>query len=48
MSAYATDEDVNLTVDAPGVLLNDTDDDTDPLTAVLVTGPSHGTLDTQF
>ena len=29
---------------APGVLANDTDPDGDPLTAVLVTGPSHGTL----
>ena len=33
-----------LTVAAPGVLANDTDVDGDPLTAVLVTGPSHGTL----
>ena len=29
---------------APGVLGNDTDPDGDPLTAVLVTGPSHGSL----
>ena len=33
-----------LTVAAPGVLGNDADPDGDPLTAVLVTGPSHGTL----
>ena len=30
---------------APGVLANDTDPDGDTLTAVLVTGPSQGTLD---
>jgi hypothetical protein len=33
-----------LTVTAPGVLANDTDPDGDPLTAVLVSGPAHGTL----
>ena len=33
-----------LTVPAPGVLGNDSDPDGDPLTAVLVTGPSHGSL----
>src|SRR5204863_219821 len=32
------------TVGAPGVLSNDSDVDGDSLTAVLVTGPSHGTL----
>jgi VCBS repeat-containing protein len=31
-------------VAAPGVLGNDTDPDADPLTAVLVSGPGHGTL----
>jgi hypothetical protein len=31
-------------IDAPGVLANDTDLDGDALTAVLVSGPSHGTL----
>ena len=41
--AYSTNEDATLTVDAAGVLANDTDTD-GPLTAVLVTGPSHGTL----
>ena len=42
--AYTTAEDTVLTVPAPGVLGNDGDPDGDPLTAVLVTGPSHGSL----
>ena len=42
--AYTTAEDTVLTVPAPGVLGNDSDPDGDPLTAVLVTGPSHGSL----
>jgi VCBS repeat-containing protein len=42
--AFATDEDTPLTVSAPGVLGNDTDVDSPTLTAVLVTGPAHGTL----
>ncbi|MEW5928318.1 MAG: Ig-like domain-containing protein [Gemmatimonadota bacterium] len=42
--AYSTDEDVALNVAAPGVLANDTDPEGNPLTAVLVTGPAHGTL----
>jgi VCBS repeat-containing protein len=42
--AYSTDQDTALNVVAPGVLGNDTDADGDPLTAVLVTGPTHGTL----
>ncbi len=41
---YATDEDTLLSVDAPGVLGNDTDIDGGPLTAVLVAGPSNGFL----
>jgi VCBS repeat-containing protein len=41
---YGTDEDVNLTVAAPGVLGNDADIDGDALSAVLVAGPTHGTL----
>ena len=41
---FATSEDGTLTVPAPGVLGNDVDPDGDPLTAVLVTGPAHGTL----
>ena len=40
---YATNEDTPLTVSAPGVLANDTDVDGDALSAVLVTGPAHGT-----
>ncbi|NOG48609.1 MAG: tandem-95 repeat protein [Chloroflexi bacterium] len=42
--AYATDEDTALNVAAPGVLTNDTDVDGDTLTAVLVVGPTNGTL----
>jgi VCBS repeat-containing protein len=42
--AYATDEDTALTVAAPGVLGNDTDADGNALSAVLVSGPAHGTL----
>ena len=41
---YSTNEDTPLTVAAPGVLGNDTDVDGPTLTAVLVTGPAHGTL----
>src|SRR5207253_2696174 len=42
--SYTTAEDTSLTVAAPGVLANDHDVDGDPLTAVLVTGPGHGTV----
>jgi VCBS repeat-containing protein len=42
--AYSTAEDTILTVAEPGVLRNDSDPDGDPLNAVLVSGPSHGTL----
>ncbi|MBA4065781.1 MAG: hypothetical protein C0501_19095 [Isosphaera sp.] len=42
--AYAVAEDGVLTVAGPGVLANDADPDADPLSAVLVTGPAHGTL----
>src|SRR5439155_515468 len=42
--SYTTPEDTQLTVIAPGVLANDTDVDGDALSAVLVNGPSHGTL----
>src|SRR5439155_14878960 len=42
--SFATDEDTALTVTAPGVLGNDTDVDSAVLTAVVVTGPSHGAL----
>ncbi|HVF75256.1 MAG TPA: Ig-like domain-containing protein [Acidimicrobiales bacterium] len=40
----ATSEDTALVVAAPGVLANDADIDLDPLTAVLVAGPSNGSL----
>src|SRR5262249_43802681 len=40
--AYSTNEDTTLTVGAPGVLGNDTSGGS--LTAVRVSGPSHGTL----
>src|SRR4029450_4493428 len=42
--AFSTAEDTVLTVPAPGVLGNDADPDGDPLTAVLVSGPGHGSL----
>ena len=42
--AYQTDEGQTLTVAAPGVLANDTSESSDPMTAVLVTGPLNGTL----
>ncbi len=42
--AYTTTVDTVLTVPVPGVLLNDTDADSDPLTAVLDTGPVSGSL----
>ena len=46
--SYSTNEDTPLTVAAPGVLGNDTDMDGDPLTAVLVARPGHGTLKPEF
>ena len=42
--AYSTSEDAALTVAAPGVLGNDSDPDHNPLSAVLVSEPSHGIL----
>jgi VCBS repeat-containing protein len=42
--SYSVNEDTVLTVAAPGVLGNDSDADGDPLTAVLVSGPSNGSL----
>jgi hypothetical protein len=33
-----------LTIIAPGVLANDSDIDTNTITAILVAGPAHGTL----
>ena len=41
---YNTPEDTDLNVLAPGVLGNDNDIDGDPLTAVLVSNVTHGTL----
>lgn len=42
--AYTTNEDTLLSVAAPGVLGNDTDLDGDPLTSILVSGASNGSL----
>jgi Tol biopolymer transport system component len=42
--AFSVKEDQTLTLDPPGVLLNDNDPEGDPLTASLVTGPANGTL----
>jgi hypothetical protein len=43
--AYSTDEDIVLTVPAPGVLVNDTDiNANNVLTAILVSGPANGVL----
>jgi VCBS repeat-containing protein len=41
---YTVIEDTTLNVVPPGVLGNDFDPDSDPLSAVLVDGPQHGTL----
>ena len=43
--SYSTDEDTPLHVEAPGVLGNDTDADGDAITAVVLSGTSHGTLE---
>jgi len=45
--SYSTNEDVALTVAAPGVLGNDTDSDGDALTSSVTSGPSHGSLSLQ-
>ncbi|MEO7342211.1 MAG: Ig-like domain-containing protein, partial [Luteolibacter sp.] len=42
--SYSTNQNVTLTVAAAGVLANDTDADFDSLSAVLVSGPSHGSV----
>ena len=42
--AWSTNEDATLTVGGPGVLANDFDVDGDPMSALLVAGPSHGAL----
>jgi len=41
---YSVNEDITLTVTAPGILINDTDIENDPLNAVLIDDVSHGTL----
>ena len=42
--SYSTAEDTALTIPAAGVLANDTDLDGNALSAILVSGPAHGTL----
>ena len=42
--AYPVNEDTPLTVPAPGVLGNDSDPDGNPITAVKVSDPTHGTV----
>ncbi|HZN81648.1 MAG TPA: Ig-like domain-containing protein [Mycobacterium sp.] len=42
--SYSTNEDTPLTVATPGVLANDSDPDGNPITAQVVSNPSHGTL----
>src|SRR5207249_1548430 len=41
---FSTNEDTALTIAAPDLLANDSDVDGDPLTAVLISGPSDGSL----
>ncbi|HYS06025.1 MAG TPA: cadherin-like domain-containing protein, partial [Candidatus Dormibacteraeota bacterium] len=41
---YSLNEGSTLAVPAPGVLANDSDPDGDPLSAILVSGPAHGSL----
>ncbi len=42
--SYSTPQNTGLTVTAPGVLTNDTDADSNPLTAILDANVTHGTL----
>src|SRR5262249_29397277 len=42
--SYTVAENSALTVNAPGVLANDTDANSDPLTAALLANPTNGTL----
>jgi VCBS repeat-containing protein len=42
--SYSTSEDTILEITSPGVLANDTDADSDPLTALKITDPAHGSL----
>src|SRR5207244_7887952 len=41
---FTTSEDVALVIANPGVLANDSDVEGDTLTALLISGPSHGSL----
>jgi VCBS repeat-containing protein len=42
--SYAIDENSTLQVAGPGLLANDADAEGDPLTAILVSGPAHGSV----
>lgn len=42
--AYTTDENVALVINAPGILVNDTDPNNDTLTVLSATSTAHGTL----
>jgi hypothetical protein len=42
--SYSTTQGATLNIDAPGVLSNDSDGDGDPLTAIKVSEPTHGTV----
>ncbi len=42
--SYSTNENTALNIAAPGVLSNDTDANSDPLTAIKVSNPAHGTV----
>lgn len=42
--AYSTSEDTPFTINAPGVLTNDADQNGDPLTSGIVEQPAHGTV----
>lgn len=42
---YSTDEDIALTIAAPGVLENDADADGEPITAALLTNAANGTIE---
>ena len=44
---YTIDEDTTCTIVAPGILINDTDAENDPLIAIKITNPEHGIL-TEF
>jgi hypothetical protein len=42
--AYSTTEDVPIIVNAPGILINDSDSESDALTGIVLNGPEHGDL----